>query len=122
MNIPSCAPSCKDISYEAQEKNPDRELSPILERRKDAQSEMTRKTPDDAIEWLLTNVDQKKPSTMRYQTDLLLALHFRAMCTPLPVVLFALCELVFRPEYVEPLHEELSNVLAASGGVFRSRR
>jgi hypothetical protein len=59
---------------------------------------------------------------MRYQTDLLLALHFTAIFTPLPVVLFALYELVFRPKYVEPLREESSNVLAASGGVSRSRR
>lgn len=92
-------------------------ICPIVEKRLRGMQELGDlfDKPDDLLQWMLDigNADELKPEKLAHR-HLMLSLagiHTSSMSTA-----HAIYDLCANPEYFEPLREELSSVLAESGG------
>ncbi|KAB2573491.1 Cytochrome P450 monooxygenase paxP [Lasiodiplodia theobromae] len=91
-------------------------LVPIMEERSAAQKRPGYKKPNDLIQWLMDNAAKEtKPTSFARLAELQLLASFAAIHTTSLTCTHVLFDLAARPEYIEPLREELDAVEARFG-------
>lgn len=96
-------------------------LRPILEARERAQEELgdEYKKPNDMLEWVRARATKNNDKSVDYreQANIQLLTATAAIHTTRLATLHVLFDLAARPEYIDPLREELREVLAETNGV-----
>lgn len=96
-------------------------LRPILEARERAEVELgdEYKKPNDMLEWVRTRATKNNDKSVDYreQANIQLLTATAAIHTTRLATLHVLFDLAARPEYIDPLREELREVLAETNGV-----
>lgn len=108
------------IALRAREKQAERVLRPIVEERLKAKaSDPNWQEPDDMLQWMI-NMSDGKQSVATIATAQL-GLIFAAIHTTSMTVTNIMYTLAVMPEYLEPLREEIRNVMADEGGAITFR-
>lgn len=96
-------------------------LRPVLEARERAEAELRdeHKKPNDMLEWVRTRATKNNDKSVDYreQANIQLLTATAAIHTTRLATLHVLFDLAARPEYIDPLREELQEVLAETNGV-----
>ncbi|OKL62874.1 hypothetical protein UA08_01834 [Talaromyces atroroseus] len=96
-------------------------LRPVLEARDKEQAEIgdAYMKPNDMLEWIRTRATKNNDKSVDYreQAKIQLLTATAAIHTTRLATLHVLFDLAARPEYIEPLREELQEVLAETNGV-----
>lgn len=97
-------------------------LLPVLKSRAEEESRQGDKyvKPNDMIQWIQDRARKSGDKTVdtKEQANLQMLAATAAIHTTRMAVIHAIYDLAARPEYVEPLREEIENVLKMSGGTF----
>ncbi|MCJ1243273.1 hypothetical protein MMC30_000470 [Trapelia coarctata] len=91
-------------------------LLPTLKARAEAERKPGYQKPDDLIQWLMDRATAWEELDFKVQASTLLVISLAAIHTSTMAVTHAVYDLAARPEYLEPLREEITQVLAAEGG------
>jgi cytochrome P450 len=96
-------------------------LRPVLEARERTEAELgdEYKKPNDMLEWVRTRAIKNNDNSVDYreQAKIQLLTATAAIHTTRLATLHVLFDLAARPEYIDPLREELREVLAETNGV-----
>uniref|UniRef100_A0A093V610 Ent-kaurene oxidase n=1 Tax=Talaromyces marneffei PM1 TaxID=1077442 RepID=A0A093V610_TALMA len=96
-------------------------LRPVLEARDRAEAELgyEYKKPNDMLEWIRTRATKNNDKSVDYreQANIQLLTATAAIHTTRLATLHVLFDLAARPEYIDPLREELREVLSETNGV-----
>lgn len=94
-------------------------LHPVLQARAQAERKEGYQKPNDMLQWIQDRAKAKgdKSVDLREQANLQLLTATAAIHTTRLAILHAILDLAARPEYINPLREEIIEVLAKSGGV-----
>lgn len=97
-----------------------RVLGPIIVARNKAEEEQGDKyqKPHDMLQVFLDNATPTQRKDISWLTNEQMSLAFAGLHTTAAVLLNVLYDLAARPEYLEPLREEVQEVLADNGGQF----
>jgi cytochrome P450 len=114
---PFIAPFVKEVATIRQHKEAAKKLlTPIFEQRmRDMREKGEEGRKNDMIQWLMENAGEKAMD-MDYQVQNQLGVSVAAIHTTSMNVTQVLYDLTSRPEYIEPLREEIKQVLAADNG------
>ncbi|KFY58689.1 hypothetical protein V496_06002 [Pseudogymnoascus sp. VKM F-4515 (FW-2607)] len=97
-------------------------LLPVLKSRAEEESRQGEKyaKPNDMIQWIQDRARKSGDKTVdtKEQANLQMLAATAAIHTTRMAVMHAIYDLAARPEYVEPLREEIQNALKMSGGTF----
>ncbi|KAF2097530.1 cytochrome P450 [Rhizodiscina lignyota] len=98
-------------------------IGPLVSRRIKAEAEGGKdyQKPNDSLQWLMDRATETERRDLDKMTREQLSLSLAAIHTTTMGVLQALNELAPRPEYIQPLREELRTVLNQNDGVFTKR-
>ncbi|EUC27053.1 hypothetical protein COCCADRAFT_10237 [Bipolaris zeicola 26-R-13] len=108
------------IALRAREKQTIRVLRPIVKGRMVAKAnDPNWQEPDDVLQWLIN--ESNGTDSVETLATVLLALIFGATHTTTITLTSILYTLAVTPEYVEPLRQEICNVLAEEGGTLTFR-
>nr|QEG13904.1 steroid 14alpha-hydroxylase [Curvularia lunata]QEG13905.1 steroid 14alpha-hydroxylase [Curvularia lunata]UXP88658.1 steroid 14alpha-hydroxylase [Curvularia lunata] len=108
------------IALRAREKHTERVLIPIVEQRIAAKAnDPNWQEPDDFLQWMLDMREGTESIQELAKTQL--SLIFAAIHTTTMTVTNTMYTLAAMPEYLEPLREEIRNVMLDEGGVITSR-
>nr|QRG28988.1 cytochrome P450 steroid hydroxylase [Curvularia lunata] len=108
------------IALRAREKQAERVLRPIVQERIAAKaSDPNWQEPDDMLQWMINKSDGKESVASLAKAQL--SLIFAAIHTTSMTVTNIIYTLAVMPEYLEPLREEIRNVMADEGGVITFR-
>jgi cytochrome P450 len=91
-------------------------IGKILKQRAYEEQDEGYEKPVDAIEWVRDAIPEKQKEDIRFQALLAMSLVAAAINTTSGLITNVIFDLSFRPEYVEILREEATEVLSASGG------
>ncbi|KAL9005166.1 MAG: hypothetical protein Q9188_002040 [Gyalolechia gomerana] len=89
-------------------------LRPVVRTRLEAMQDPAFERPRDFIQWWIENLDQKRGDTYAMAGSLV-GLNFAGIRSTGVVLMQAFFDLASRPEYVEPLREELQNIMSEEG-------
>lgn len=96
-------------------------LRPVLEARERAEENLgdEHKKPNDMLEWVRARATKNNDKSVDYreQANIQLLTATAAIHTTRLATLHVLFDLAARPEYIDPLREELREVLAETNGV-----
>lgn len=97
-------------------------LVPIMEERFEAQNQSGYEKPNDLIQWLMDNAaKEENPTSFARLAELQLLASFAAIHTTALTCTHVLFDLAARPEYIEPLRQELDAVEARFGTLHEKR-
>lgn len=85
-------------------------LVPIMQRRKTEQQNPDHQKPSDMIQWLMDNNDKlTEPRSLDNLAELCLVVVFAALHTSTQTLTHIILDLAARPDYIEPLREEIEH-------------
>lgn len=96
-------------------------LRPIVEARLEGEKAKDWKEPDDLLQWFLKRRTEHNLDSMAKLAKLQLGIIFTAIHTTTMTATNIFYSLAVTPEYIEPIREEIREVLAANGGVMSSK-
>ena len=92
-------------------------LRPLLEERQAASKQPDYKKPNDAIQWILDDLEASHATmTLKDQALQQLAFAFVSQVTTASASMSALYDLLAAPEYIEPLRNEIDSILDSENG------
>jgi ent-kaurene oxidase len=93
-------------------------VSPIVRerRKKEAENDPTYEKPDDFLQWLMDEAWSERDGQPDELVHRLLVLALASVHTTSMTAAQTLFDLIARPEYIEPLREEILQALAKDGG------
>ncbi|KAK5310324.1 hypothetical protein LTR93_012056 [Exophiala xenobiotica] len=91
-------------------------LDPVIRARKQLESNPGYQKPNDMIQWVYDNMSPKQAANPLFQGHEQLIVAFTAFHTTTSALVQTLYDLVARPEYIEPLRDEIRHVLSANDG------
>ncbi|PSN68834.1 ent-kaurene oxidase [Corynespora cassiicola Philippines] len=97
-------------------------LAPVIQARQDAEAnDPNWEKPDDLLQWFLARGDDYGIKTAEQMSKLQLGITFAAIHTTTMTVTNILYSLAVTPEYIEPIRDEIRQVLAENDGSITSR-
>lgn len=93
-------------------------ITPVINARKAANYQTDEEKPEDMLQWMYDKCSDAEKNDYPYQLDLQLVLGLATIHSTTMLTTNVLYDLVSRPEYIEPLREEIQEVLAQNGGIF----
>ncbi|KAK5313775.1 hypothetical protein LTR93_010772 [Exophiala xenobiotica] len=92
-------------------------LEPVIRTRKEQKSIPGYQAPNDMIQWVYDNMSPKQAANPLFQGHEQLIMAFTAFHTTTSALVHTLYDLVARPEYIEPLRDEMRHVLSENDGL-----